>query len=120
MSVCSDGCAVENLELVREPEGAPALCKNAHASATAPNDAAAFTCPNEGERFVCHRATVYACPEHAAAVPVSVCTFGCADEDEALSHPLVDIAIATSLMCAGQPVTSGFHPEPRDSGVAPP
>jgi hypothetical protein len=100
VEVCSKGCVIENVELVRDPERAKSLCKGAHVAATTPEaDAGAGECPNEGERFFCHHATVFACPG-ASAVPVATCTNGCADDGETLAEPSLDIASATALMCA--------------------
>lgn len=49
-------------------------------------------------RFVCRAGTVHACP-NGAAVPVAVCSFGCAVEEEVLTDARVDIATATNVMC---------------------
>jgi hypothetical protein len=97
---CPSGCAIENEELVREPNEAASLCKSLQVPATRPAlDAGSATCPNEGERFLCQAGTVWACPKNDSAVPVAVCTRGCAREGETLEDPRVDVGGATSVMC---------------------
>jgi len=114
LTACPSGCAVENEELVREPRDAPSLCRGGKpVSAPPPVDAGTTTCPNEGERFVCRSSTVFACPKGSSAVPVAVCTNGCAREDEALSDPSVDVGGATTVMCRRD------HPT-HDAGVMAP
>jgi hypothetical protein len=107
--VCDRGCAVENVELVREGKEATSLCKGLPAPATFPDlDASSLsvTCPDESDRFFCHRSNVYACPRGSSAVAVATCTFGCASDDETLADPAVDIGIATSVMCRHDPAVT--------------
>jgi hypothetical protein len=111
--VCERGCAIEDVELVREPTEAKSLCKGLPSPATLPPplqaDASAVTlaCPDDGDRFWCRGGTVYACPPKSPAVPISVCTFGCAADDETLSEASVDIATATTVMCRHDRAVTG-------------
>ncbi len=99
--VCERECALENVELVREPPEAKSLCKGLPSPATLPPPDAAdvVNCPDEGDRFWCHGGAVYACPQRASAVMVAVCTHGCAADDETISEPSVDVGTATTVMC---------------------
>lgn len=99
--MCDQGCAIEAVELVREPDEAKTLCKGLPSPATLPpvdSGATLLKCPDQGDRFWCHQNVVYACPE-SSAVEVAICTNGCAAEDETLADPSVDIATATTVMC---------------------
>jgi len=114
LEVCANGCALETVELVREPDVAGSLCKRVSDSSALPLvDAGSTYCPSEG-RFICRDGSVYACPQPSGlAVPVAVCTLGCAQEEETLESPGVDIGTATSVMCATR---DRFH----DSGILAP
>jgi len=107
--VCERGCAIEDVELVREASEAKTLCKGLPGPATVPPiDAGATTpCPDESDRFWCRGGTVHACPGRGPAVPVSVCTFGCAADDETLAQPSIDVATATAVMCRHDRAVTG-------------
>lgn len=110
VKVCSRGCIVEDVTFVRDPRAAESLCRPStaeHFATNPPLDAAADeACTNEGERFLCRHGTVFACPS-ASAVPVALCTNGCADEGETVADPSIDIAAATALMCGHDPGVLG-------------
>ncbi len=115
IEVCTHGCAVENVELAREPSLAGSLCQHPMTgTSTLPEaDAATTACPNEGERYLCRRGVVYACTTQGQGVPVAICSFGCAEDDETLATPEPSISAATTVMCRPSALL-------HDSAVAPP
>ncbi len=106
VKVCTRGCIAEDVTFVRDARFAETLCRattTGRFSTNPPPDAGTDEpCPNEGERFLCRRGMVFACPS-ASAVPVALCTHGCADEGETVADPSIDIAAATALMCSHDP-----------------
>jgi hypothetical protein len=121
LEVCERGCVLpDGVELVREPSVAGSLCRLGSPSSTLPPaDAGGVACPNEGERFLCRKGTIYACPQANPGVPVAVCSFGCAQEDETLDNASVDIAVASNVMCK-RSSASLMDQLVHDSGVVAP
>jgi hypothetical protein len=108
-TVCESGCALDELEVVRDERDAKTLCaaKPAELATFAPDappDAGAWACTDDGARFQCHGGVVYGCA--GAGVPVATCAYGCVAEDDALTDDAIDVAGARLLACRRR-ATSG-------------